>query len=93
MAVVISFHAQKFIDGLNVKFADYATFTVNPGRKFDKIVATTKPGGQARVYAFVDVDGNVYKAAGWAAPAKGVRYSSVTDALVKADRYGSFLYR
>lgn len=92
MAVVISTHAQEFIDGLNAKFADYGTFTVNPGKKYDKIVVTTNLGSQGSVYAFVDVDGNVYKAAGWSAPAKGIRYTSVAAALAKADRFGGFLY-
>lgn len=92
MALVISTHAQEFIDGLNVKFADYATFEVRPGKKYDKIVLSTKLGNHGRVYAFVDIDGNVYKAAGFNAPAKGVRYTSVAAALAKADRFGGFLY-
>jgi hypothetical protein len=93
MAIVIGTHAQEFIDGLNVKFADYGVFSVNPGKKYDKIVVKTGRGGHGSVYAFVDTDGNVYKAAGWSAPAKGIRYTSVADALVKADPYGSFLYK
>ena len=91
MALVISNHAQEFIDGLNAKFDDYAVFSVNPGKKFDKIVATTS-GNHSHVYAFVDTDGNVYKAAGWKAPAKGIRYTSVASALANADRFGGFLY-
>lgn len=43
------------------------------------------------VEAFVDHFGNVYKAAGWQAPAKGVRYYIDSDDI-KFDSYGSFLY-
>lgn len=93
MALVISRHAQTFIDGLNAKFSDYGTFDVRPGKKYDKIAVTPNRSSQTFVYAFVDTDGNVYKAAGWKAPAKGIRYTSVADALVKADKFGSFLYR
>ena len=35
--------------------------------------------------------GNVYKAAGWQAPAKGVRYYIDSDDI-NFDSYGSFLY-
>lgn len=92
MAVVIGTHAQKFIDGLNIKFDDYGTFSVRPGKKYDKIVVTTKMGNHVSAYAFVDIDGNVYKTAGWNAPAKGIRFTSVESALEKADRFGGFLY-
>jgi hypothetical protein len=92
MAIVISNHAQEFIDGLNAKLSDYGVFDVRPGKKYDKIAVTPHRSSQTFVYAFVDTDGNVYKAAGWKAPAKGVRYTSVADALMKADPYGSFLY-
>jgi len=92
MAIVINPHAAKFVAGLNAKWPAYGTFTVNPGKKYDKIVVATKPDDSVRVYAFVDQDGNVYKANGWAAPAKGVRYASVEAALQHADRFGAFLY-
>lgn len=92
MAIVVSAHAQEFIDGLNAKLSDYGNFEVRPGRKYDKIIVTPNNTTQTRVYAFVDTDGNVYKANGWAAPAKGIRYTSVASALVKADPFGGFLY-
>ena len=55
---------------------------------------------QRIVHAFVDrATGAVYKPAGWKAPAKrqgqpapDVRYENVWEALVKADRHGSYLY-
>lgn len=93
MAIVIRKHAQDFIDGLNAKFADYGTFDVRPGKKYDKIAVKPHGSPQTFVYAFVDVEGNVYKSAGWSAPAKGIRYTSVASALVKADKFGGFLYR
>lgn len=43
------------------------------------------------VMAFVDHFGNIYKPAGWQAPAKGVRYYVDSD-NIKFDSYGSFLY-
>ena len=94
MAKVIGPAAQEFIDGLNSKdeTSKYAVFTVMPGNKYDRIVAKPHNSSQSHVYAFVDIEGNVYKAAGWKAPAKGVRYTSVAAALAKANRFGSFLY-
>lgn len=59
-------------------------FTV--GKKFIKIVAN---GG---VMAFVDNCGNVYKPAGWAKPANGVRYYLSDAFKIKFDAHGSFLY-
>lgn len=55
--------------------APYATFehVPNPRGKYSRIVGTL--GGQQSVHAFIDNDGNVYKAAGWKAPARGVRYT------------------
>lgn len=83
------------------------TFSVAPGKKFLKIVQTSmglddktkKPvAGQVSVHSFVDkMTGEVYKAAGWAAPAKGVRYNLADDASREAmfervDPFGSYLY-
>jgi hypothetical protein len=53
----------------------YATFTLteNTRGKYSRVVGTL--GGQDSVHAFVDTAGNVYKSAGWKAPAKGVRYT------------------
>ena len=46
-------------------------FSVMQGPKFARIVQDG--GGQRSSYAFVDAEGNIYKCAGWKAPAKGVR--------------------
>lgn len=50
-------------------------FEVSPGKRWTKITTTTYGGkGQKSVFAFVDpATGDIYKAAGWNAPAKGKR--------------------
>jgi len=49
-------------------------FSTDVGRKFIRIVQTNDSGGRS-VHCFIDMDGNIYKAAGWNAPAKGIRGS------------------
>jgi hypothetical protein len=85
-------HTQDFVNGLNLLFGEKYTFTAMPGTKYDRIVSTPVGSSYASAFAFVDVDGNVYKTAGWKAPAKGIRFTSVNSALCKADPYTSFLY-
>lgn len=66
------------------------------GRRFDRITKTW--GGQRSVHAFVErATGHVYKAEGWKAPAKGVRFTSVQEALEAAKAHpagwaGGYLY-
>ena len=82
----------EFVAALNAKFdngSQPVSFTVEPGRKFDNVVADT---GQRSVYCFVDREGNVYKAAGWKVPAKGIRSKLETLDMEGVDRYGSWLY-
>lgn len=68
-------------------------FTVRKGQKFDKIFQGQTPEQMGSVHCFVDnATGEVYKAAGLKAPAKGVRYSSVEGAVEAADLYGGYLY-
>jgi len=71
------------------------TVSVEVGRKYFKLV--TQHTHQRSVHSFVDrVTGDVLKAAGWAAPAKGARYNLVTGLdglLVAIDPYGSYLYK
>ena len=72
-----------------------------PGRKNHRIVKTDKYGNGQSVHAFVDAEGNVYKAAGWKAPATGIRAQVRTDAeladliasLTDQDWAGGYLYR
>lgn len=76
------------------------TVSVEVGRKYFKLV-TKHPDhrnhSQRSVHSFVDrVTGDVLKAAGWAAPAKGARYNLVTGMdglLASVDPYGSYLYK
>lgn len=90
--IIVGNHTQAFIDGLNARFGDKYTFSAMPGRKYDRIVQTSVIGNSKSVHAFIDSEGNVYKASGWTTPAKGVRYYTVDSALYNADPYGSYLY-
>lgn len=79
------------------------TFTANMGKKYFRIVTDTgrydyRGAIQRSVHCFVDLQGNVYKAAGWAAPAKGVRYNlfNADDMLnlrTVAAHHSSYLYK
>ena len=74
------------------------TYDAQPGLKYTKIVVThgAMSNFQESIHSFVDEEGNVYKAASWRAPAKGVRYSLEQDMeilKVRVDPYGSYLYR
>ena len=73
-------------------------FIMETGRKYHKIVMITD-GGNRSVHAFVDKKtGEVYKAASFKAPAKGVRFNLL---IIKerewlfenADWVGGYLYR
>ena len=66
---------QKFIDLMNEAYPnEYQEFAYTTGRKYYKIITKYKDGSSGgSSYAFVDFDGNMYKAASWAAPAKGIR--------------------
>lgn len=69
---------------------------VKPGRKFYKVVVRSK-NGSGHVHSFVDKQtGDIYKAASWAQPAKGVRYNLLNDLdtlQTVMDVYGSYLYK
>jgi hypothetical protein len=74
------------------------TYDARSGSKYTKIVVRHGAGRnfQESVHSFVDANGNVYKAAGWRAPAAGVRYRLAQDMeLLKhiVDPYGSYLYK
>lgn len=60
---------------------------ISPGKSYIKIVS------HGAVNAFVDKYGNVYKPAGWQAPAKGVRYYVSDYKNISFDSTGGFLYR
>lgn len=63
---------KKDLPGL-CKNGPYRVVTAEPGRKYIKLVVAS--GGQRSVYCFLDMEGNIYKAATWKAPAKHIRGS------------------
>lgn len=78
-------------------------YEIEEGTKFLKVIRThgtpAAPTGGRSVFFFVDkTTGDVFKPAGWKAPAKGPRFNLLDSASLAAmtaaaDRYGSFLYR
>lgn len=78
--------------------SDPYKFSIESGRKYHKIVMETESGSRS-VHAFVDQKtGEVYKAASFKAPAKGVRYDLrlIEDReylLENADWAGGYLYK
>ena len=72
-------------------------FYIEEGRKYHKIIMECENGARS-VHAFVDKKtGEVYKAASFKAPAKGVRYNllniaSREECFARADWAGSYLY-
>lgn len=95
-----------FAEALNAKFPDYQ-FDVIAGRRFDKVVQSDRRygrGGQS-VHAFVEkANGDLIKAATWAAPQKNpetgalaVRFNLTDEksreaVVAVADAHGSYLY-
>ena len=81
-----------------IKNGDHYKFVVESGRKYHKIVQTDKSGSQS-VHAFVDKKtGELYKAASFKAPAKGVRFDLrlIKDrefVLKNCDWAGGYLYK
>ena len=77
---------------------DVYKFSIDTGRKYHKIVQTCSDGSQS-VHAFVDKKtGELYKAASWKAPAKGVRFdlriiSQREDVFENCDWAGGYLYK
>ena len=73
-------------------------YEARSGLKYTKIMAIhgAMSNFQESIHSFVDADGNVYKAATWRAPAKGVRYRLEQDMEIlkeRVDPYGSYLYK
>ena len=81
-----------------IKNGDHYKFVVESGRKYHKIVQTDKSGCQS-VHAFVDKKtGELYKAASFKAPAKGVRFDlrliqQREWVLENCDWAGGYLYK
>lgn len=64
-------------------------FKKEQGRKYLKLIV------KGSVHAFIDADGNMYKPAGWQAPAKGIRFNVINDLpklLQIATSNGGYLY-
>ena len=73
-------------------------YEARTGLKYTKIMAIhgAMSNFQESIHSFVDEEGNVYKAASWRAPAKGVRYSLEQDMEIlkeRVDPYGGYLYK
>lgn len=90
---------QKFAEALNEKF-EGKEITAMAGRKYDRVVIAYPGESHSRsVHAFVEREtGKVFKAAGWAAPAKNARYDLNTDesfaqTVELADPFGGYLYQ
>lgn len=70
-------------------------FTCEEGKRYYKIISEYY--SQKSVHAFVDKNtGDVYKPAGWKAPAKGARFNLFRDIeymLNICDIYGGYLYK
>jgi len=71
-----------YVAALNGSSSDHHKFSTVRGRKWLKVV-DTRPGGPlggGSVHAFVETTtGDVYKPAGWQAPAKHVRFKLMDD--------------
>ena len=81
-------------------WGDVVFYADNPGKNVTRIVcATLRPDGRLdsqSVHAFVDnFTGDLFKAAGWKAPAKNARGNIVTgwdDVVARFDWAGGYLY-
>jgi hypothetical protein len=56
---------------MNFDMTKAPVFSFTQGKKFTKVLVTT--WGQTSVHCFIDGNGNLYKAAGFNVPAKGIR--------------------
>lgn len=84
-----------FVAALNTKFGTdpgYQFSIERPGIKYTRVIQSLRGNGRS-VYCFVTASGDILKAAGWKAPAKGVRSTLATVDISKVDAYGSWLYR
>ncbi len=79
-----------FVAALNQKFNGIFE-QGKTGSKYTRVINTSC--GSRSVYCFIDADGNIYKAASWKTPAKGVRSNLAGVDLSRVDRYGGWLYR
>ena len=94
-------YSSKRIEALK-RGEDLYEFVIETGRKYHKIIMVVPNGDRPAsrsVHAFVDKKtGELYKAASWKAPAKGVRFDLrvITDrefVLENCDWAGGYLYQ
>ena len=91
-----AYHEQKIEKIKNRE--DTYQFIIETGRKYHKIIMVTESGSRS-VHAFVDKKtGELYKAASFKAPAKGVRFDlriieQREDVLSNCDWAGGYLYQ
>lgn len=73
---------QAFLDDHHIKAGIKGpVLSIDAGRKYHRIVRTE--GSGRSVYCFIDIStGDVLKAAGWKAPAKGVRGSIYSSDII-----------
>lgn len=97
---------QRYLDLLHTKAVEFyrttypgtltpPTYTLEPGSKYIRVVSDN--GRHRHVHSFIDkTTGDLYKPAGWKAPAKGVRYNLFKDFStleLRIDPYGGYLYK
>ena len=65
---------------LNMENVESPNYTVTFGRKYARVISRDDNGAGGSVWGFVEIlTGDIYKAAGWKAPAKHVR-GNIADA-------------
>lgn len=73
-------HTVAFVDALQPHARQqYAgSFEIEPGKRYDKVISVSTYGSRS-VHAFIDREtGDLFKPAGWKAPAKGARGNVAT---------------
>lgn len=99
--MIVTETTQAFVEALNQKFATESfRIEATGGRNYDKVINVNIAGGHESrsVHAFIDrKTSGLLKAAGWSAPAKGIRYNLSTPeglgkAIRQADKFGGYLY-
>jgi hypothetical protein len=87
----------EFVEALNKApgHEKYAYALDPQGPKYQRVTQVFLPSGSdsRSCYCFLDKDGNIYKPAGWKAPAKGARGNLATFYVAQADPFGRWLYR
>jgi hypothetical protein len=90
------YHMKKIDALVNGKDEAIPDYVINEGKKYYKIVMVDN---QRSVHAFVNKEnGDVYKAASWAAPVKDARYNLLLEdaravLFNSVDPFGGYLYK